>query len=730
MNITSPGGSSARSLEVSEDGKVVTNQSMSTVPLSHTHPERMSPAKRNTVGRSRSADDDLPSSRKQSLIEPVAVSTVWHDEKRAIPSPCKSKPLKIENSKRDDSMDYGSHSKTKKSPCSKSSTATPRTRNNHRLGKDFSPESSPFLPVSVPNSPATPQKTYTGHSKKSSPSSSKGSPDSARNVRRDAHQSPRSHGGKHLPLSSTPDTRTAIAPREISRSPSTLKRIKEGSMRHLINSSSSDGEMNSSASSLRASSHHSSSSNNAIPNLYRFARKGKWDEFSELLQNSSREDFAYVYKKDGTTALHLAVMSRTGYIDSFTRNSSSSSHGRRGDADPNAPNKKKGVASLEVVEEILKRAPFQCKLRCTLNGYTPLTYACLVCNNEFSTEGAAAMVRLIIQYCPESVNIFTDDGLSPVDIHVVSYSHHHKEKEEESGLGNTSTAVLRTLLNHAPELANLRLKRDADGTETVDGPLELLYKCNAQAFSKATLDEVYNSDDEGTIQSDYTLPEKRQQVMDTVKTWWIWTWVVLLLKYGSKANNKKRGARFAAVHTASNQVGLPTPLLSICLYAFPRQIKKPIEDTTELGNLPLHAVCSWPCHHDNQTGVVGDAFVTSRKVMAINRILEEYSLALKVTNARGDTALGLALRSGTTWDGGVRRMVKAYPKSLRIQSESSGLYPFMTAAAAAAAPSECNFDNMSPSSSERRRELRHVRTIYGLLRSNPKALALACQHSI
>jgi hypothetical protein len=423
-------------------------------------------------------------------------------------------------------------------------------------------------------------------------------------------------------------------------------------------------------------------------------------------------------------------MSRTGYINSFTRNSSSS-HGKSDDDQNTTAEKKKGVAPLEVIEEMLKRAPYQGKLRCTLNGYTPLTYACLVCNDEFSTEGAAAMVRLFIQYCPESVSIFTDDSLSPVDIHIVSYSHHHKEKEEECGLGNTSTAVLRTLLNHAPELANLRLKRETDGVEVVHGPLELLYKCNSQAFSKATMDEVYNSDDEGTIQSDYTLPEKRQQVVDTVKTWWIWTWAVLLLKYGSKAHNKKRGARFAAVHTAANQVGLPTPLLSICLYAFPRQIKKPIEDTTELGNLPLHAVCSWPCHHDNRTGMVGDALVTSRKVMAINRILEEYPLALKVNNARGESALELALKSGTLWDGGVRRIVKAYPKALRLQSKASGLFPFMTAAAAAAAPSDDNNENLDPSSpAGRRQELRHIRTIYGLLRSNPKALAIACQHAV
>jgi hypothetical protein len=458
---------------------------------------------------------------------------------------------------------------------------------------------------------------------------------------------------------------------------------------------------------------------NAIPDLYRFARRGQWQDFIQILPEASDEEITYVYKKDGTTALHLAVMSRTGYIDSFKNNNSSSM--LNFDAEDTC------IAPLHVVHDLLEKAPQLAKIKCTLNGYTPLTYACLVCNEEYNTDDAANMVRLFLRYCPESIRIFSDDSLSPVDIHIVSYSHHHKEKEEESTRGRTSTAVLRTLLNHSPDLANLRLanSRDVGGSgnrdgKIVDGPLELLYKCNARAFSKATLNEVYDSDDDGTIASNYTLPEKRQQVVDEVKTWWIWTWAVLLLKYGSKAN-KKRGTRFAAVHTASLQVGVPTPLLSICLYAFPRQIKLPIEDNVDLGNLPLHAICSWPCHHDNLSGGVGEARVSTRKSMAINRVLEEYPLAVKVKNNLGESPLELALKAGTTWDGGVRRLVKANPKALKEQSPTTGLYPFMTAAAVAADIDEKS-KSLESSLAIRTQELLATRTIYGLLRSNPNVL--------
>jgi hypothetical protein len=157
--------------------------------------------------------------------------------------------------------------------------------------------------------------------------------------------------------------------------------------------------------------------------------------------------------------------------------------------------------------------------------------------------------------------------------------------------------------------------------------------------------------------------------------------------------------------------------MSITLYAFPRQIKQPVQDKDGIQNLPLHEVCSWPCHQDfnNNHKSSSEAMVSMRKSNAITRMIEEYPLSVKVTNQRGETALELALKTGTTWDGGIRRLVKSYPKSLKLQSKATGLYPFMTAAAAAA------------TSLSSRRELQNVRTIYGLLRSNPKVFVQTWQ---
>mmetsp|Transcript_8906 Transcript_8906/g.22471 ORF Transcript_8906/g.22471 Transcript_8906/m.22471 type:complete len:847 (+) Transcript_8906:177-2717(+) len=499
-----------------------------------------------------------------------------------------------------------------------------------------------------------------------------------------------------------------------------------------------------SSTSLAYPPHHATATKtnvkSVIPPLYRCARKGYWDEVASGLEEEvSTDELAFQYKKDGTTILHLAVMSRTGYIDSFrsraggvrrskSGDGSSSTFGSSAPVTAETPGSEavqrvtdedeSNMASLSVIEDLLRISPQLAEIKCTLNGYTPLTYACLVCNATYNTEDCAAMARLFLKYSPSSINVFSREGLSPVDVHIVSYSHHHKNKEDASARGRTSTSVLRTLLQHSPELANLRSNGDR-----VEGPIELLYKCNATAFSQAVMDEVYESDDDGTVRSDYTIPERRQRVVDTVTKWWIWSWAVMILKYGSLTKNKKKGSRFAAVHTASMQVGVPTPILSITIYAFPRQIKLPIETADEAGNLPLHAVCSWPCHMGVQKTAPNDVdpMVPIRKALAISRVLDEFPFAVKFSNKRGETALELALTSRTSWDGGVRRLVKANPKALKVQSPISSLYPFMIAATAVAITDEGEDDKLPT----KRQDLQCLRTIYGLLRANPKVLALS-----
>jgi len=124
--------------------------------------------------------------------------------------------------------------------------------------------------------------------------------------------------------------------------------------------------------------------------------------------------------------------------------------------------------------------------------------------------------------------------------------------------------------------------------------------------------------------------------------------------------------------------------------------------------------------------------IASRKSAAIGALLQEYPHASRIPNALHQTPLELAVSSGTMWDGGVRKLVKSNPMAVSYPSPTTGLYPFMTAAAVACVPAEI-YQQRSPIETTKRglvsklkrlakRELDTLRTVYGLLRSDPTVL--------
>jgi hypothetical protein len=191
----------------------------------------------------------------------------------------------------------------------------------------------------------------------------------------------------------------------------------------------------------------------AVPELY------NWAKVVKRLEDFPRE--ARYVSSDGTTALHLVVISQVGYsID--------------------AKQIRQQPTPLSLVELFLRSYPNAVKVVCTMNSYTPLAYACLVLGEDCYLEESDAMVRLFLKYCPESTSVLTIGGLSAVDVHIVSYSQALAGKEGEgknlSGSFNDAV-VLRTLLKNNLGLAEVRILRDKVG-----GPIEILYRCNLQAF--------------------------------------------------------------------------------------------------------------------------------------------------------------------------------------------------------------------------------------------------------
>lgn len=489
-------------------------------------------------------------------------------------------------------------------------------------------------------------------------------------------------------------------------------------------------------------------------------------------------------------------------------------------------------APTDVIAALLKAYPAATRLRCKANSYTPLAYACLVpppdgameamgggavkgggnrrgvgltseesvdifdtggAEESAETKASAAeatailleeaeeVVRLLLRADRGCASILTKSGLSPLDIHIVSYSQSRgvdgdEEGQEAEGIGRTTTGVLRTLLEADPTLARSRPVSPKNETVMTVGPLELLYSCNAPAFLAAVAREDAKVPKRKTRAwyEDYENPPAKTTVASgSLGNWWAWKWVILLLKYGTLAQ-KRKGARFMALHAAAGVRGCPLPLLTLAVRAFPKQIRE-TDEMTGSGNLPLHIVASWIAERSPT-----DQVTHNRKGMALTALLNEYPEGAKVQNNVGRTPLSLALESGTTWDCGVRKLVRAYPEGVALVDKTGagrGLYPFMLAAtgggwvgtmdgstlvssSAQADPPRTargtnstnavgsydedrnggivksngvvpvrsikNLADMKLQSSTRspkRRELMQVRTIYGLLRADPTVMA-------
>eukprot|EP00540_Astrosyne_radiata_P003541 CAMPEP_0116844408 /NCGR_PEP_ID=MMETSP0418-20121206/12669_1 /TAXON_ID=1158023 /ORGANISM="Astrosyne radiata, Strain 13vi08-1A" /LENGTH=510 /DNA_ID=CAMNT_0004475353 /DNA_START=206 /DNA_END=1738 /DNA_ORIENTATION=+ len=431
-----------------------------------------------------------------------------------------------------------------------------------------------------------------------------------------------------------------------------------------------------------------------MTDLYKHAKEFRWDKVDADIRKHPEQ--AHYIHHDGTTALHLAVMSRTGYVLD-----------RRNQQIQKAP--------YEVIEALLQTHPKACTVLCQMHTYSPLAYACLVVSTECDLEDMQTVVGLILKYCPESTKIFTAAGLSPVDVHILSYSQKMIGKVEDSeSIGRSSTTVLRTLLEHDPSLAEVRISKDR-----VTGPVEILYRSNKNTFVEAVAaDDVKQATREKSIASS-------NAVIAQVTSWWVWRWVILIFKY-TTLKKRKKGARFLALHAASGVVGCPLPVLTLAMSAFPKQISMPDEMNPDVGNLPLHEVCSWPCEIDTSST---DPVVPSRKAIAIASLLQGYPEAAVTPNRKEQTALELAVASGTTWDNGVRKLLRAYPSAVSMPSPISRLYPFMIAASVGFKRSRqkepmpsSKRSLMTHLKNQAKKELYSIRTIYGLLRANPFVL--------
>ncbi|GKZ00516.1 hypothetical protein MPSEU_001004000 [Mayamaea pseudoterrestris] len=441
---------------------------------------------------------------------------------------------------------------------------------------------------------------------------------------------------------------------------------------------------------------------NPLSPVYQYARSCQWDMVVEECDMNPR-DAKCVNETDGTTALHLAVMSRTnpamrdGLIPGY---------------DP---------APLEVIEVLLMAAPEAAITRCTSKKYTPLHYACLVADKYYDMNDAATMIELII-------------------------TRMHINPEEAPSASSSSTGVIKTLLRQAYSLAEARTYRNK-----MRSPIELLYRSNMGQFKEA-VDDAFANDAVGA--SGATVTSKFSE-------WWALKWTVLILKYADSAGSDGDKRPFCALQAAASMTACPTPILALLCQMYPKQIEDR-DPRDNLYNLPLHHVCSWRCDKDI---ICGDPFVIRRKLQAIDLLLGLYPEASRTTNNQGETPLQLAIESGTTWSGGLSILVKSCPKALkfprklrsvadinhnvlsvslhnqalRTEREEEiflhaldGMYPFMVAAVFARIPDKRRrdpaflYDGQTIEDHRmqvQKKELDSLTAVYGLLRTKPDPLA-------
>jgi hypothetical protein len=469
------------------------------------------------------------------------------------------------------------------------------------------------------------------------------------------------------------------------------------------------------------------------PILYKYAKKCEWANVAIECSLNPR-DAKYVDPENGTTALHLAVMSRAQI----------SVRAKVGSNMQPAP--------LSVLKLLIIACPEAAIIRCLAKRYTPLSYACFV-TDDYDFKDAAEMVRTIVRHAPHSALVFTDDGYSALDVHIISNSR-LQQQHPKLHSGQPSTRVLRALLGEHPSLVQPRLY----GTR-MRGPVELLYRCNIVAFKAASSEDRCH----------------RKQHHE----WWAFQWTLELLEASWSLHTAAvvradsvdvGGDSFSAVHAAAQIVACPGPILQLVLDDSPMEATMR-SNVQRKFNSPLHEVCGWAT---DDWIFEGDPFILKRKRNAIGYLLDVFPQASRMVNNLGETPLQLAVETCTPWDQGLAPLVKAYGRALLIprriencpddgplakamafhaddlgsvgcdedewgenpMAAIDGMYPFLVAAVLACVPDRksrsapLHFEDKAArdkKQSAKSKDLESLRSIYGLLRARPDALLLYIQ---
>lgn len=389
------------------------------------------------------------------------------------------------------------------------------------------------------------------------------------------------------------------------------------------------------------------------PKLYELALAEKWHQVKERAESHTDEAF-YWHPTHRTTALHLAAKGSRGALD-----------------------------RIEAIRSLLEANSEAACLQAETSECTPLHYACMIPNDKQSTmDEHRQIVKLILQYNPESIHVKTKDGRSPLDVNIMYVS---KAKKKVSAIiipGITSSRRFKGKSQRSKSSCTsiLRVLLEARSVMNVSKPLDLLLECNSlELLENVALEEAQASSLKLRARrmarsDDATVVTRASTVCTTGSTnfahYWVWEWAILILKsrHKRKFSNYKPTPIFSIMHEAAQVKDCPVPFLMLAMRAFPEELRSP-EPLS--GNYPLHFVAGW--------NVKASASV-SRKSMALSAVVSEFPEATVFRNKQGMTPLSLALSTGTSWENGVRRLATFQNEEnerLRAENDDDSIAPFV-----------------------------------------------------
>jgi len=377
-----------------------------------------------------------------------------------------------------------------------------------------------------------------------------------------------------------------------------------------------------------------SSSDSGAPELYKLVQSESWVKVVQRVTKHA-DEAQYVSPDTKMTCLHVAVKACK------TSNTS---------------------ARIAAIRALVEAYPEAATLQDSEFEHTPLAYVCLVdAESSKNLEDDSEVVRLMLEFNRKSLQVFSKDGYSPLELHIMAMSRMKRKgdalgirRSKKSQKRDPATSILRALL------------KEEHSTTSIAKALDTLFECN----SLAVLEQVAL---EESLASTLRLRARRQarssggsvQTIDgttNFATFWVWEWALMLLEadYVRRYADVTPSPPFLPMHAAAQIKDCPVPFLILAMRAYPDQVRQVDERT---GNLPLHFVAAWD---------VSDPSTVSRKSMALNALVTEYPHAGSVRNNRGKTPMSLSLESGTSWDNGVRRLTSFRKEgSVRIMGYSA-----------------------------------------------------------